>query len=720
MEVGRVSAETLFSTHWHRVREVRPRLADDVVVSRHVYRDRPCWVLQRRATSSFHRLDAASFELVDRLDGQLTVEAIWEQALVGRDKAAPTQDQWIALLAELQAAKLLIIEGRVSAEHLFERREDRRLRERRERRLNPLYLRFALYDPDAWLTRLDPVARALFSRTACVLWLVLMIGGSLSLALGGASLFDTLTSTDFPSSRITLLMLIVYPLLKLVHELGHALAVKRCGGEVHELGVALMVLVPLPYIDASASAFFRDKRQRMLVASAGIVVELGFAAVGAMLWVGTSGLAAELGLALLLTGGASTLLMNGNPLLRFDGYYLLSDAIGIPKLATRSRAAVLSHLRAWLSGSPVRGAVTTDVAERRWLLAYGVLSSIYRTGLLLWIAWWLSGRLLIVGVALALYAVFSSLVLPLVRGLRAVSRDADLQAPRPLLLVSSMPMVLTALVFGMPLPHVDVSRGVVWLPDRAVIRADNQCEITSASVRPGQAVRQGQALFDCLDPEHAMRERELIARAAELDVLLTGFETENPAEHSRLLSESRANEATLAAMRERMANAHRTAALDGRFDMPGSTSLVGRSVARGEIVGYVVPDAELTVRVALEEGAAGRLDRHLRRVEVRIPNAHAGPKVHDTAVLTRTLRASNEVPSAALGTAGGGEHQADPLGDGRQVLASLFDVELAWPEEAEVAPVGSHVDVRFVHPATPLAGRIGDALRRAFGERSET
>lgn len=715
-----MSTETLFSTHWHCVRDVRPRLADDVLITRHVYRGRPSWILQRRATSDFHRLDIAAFELIDRLDGRRSVEEIWEEALVQRDEAAPTQDQWIALLAALQAAELLVVDRRVSPEHLFERRDERRSRERRERRLNPLYLRFALHDPDKWLSLLAPLARALFSRTAFILWLALMICGAVALALGGASLVDTMTAPDFPSARTALLLLLVYPPLKLFHELGHALAVKRCGGEVHEIGLALMVLVPLPYVDASASAAFQDKRERMLVAGAGIVVELAFAATGALLWSGTSGVLADLGLALLLVAGASTLLINGNPLLRFDGYYLLADLLEIPNLARRSRRATLERLRAWLSGQPERGPVSVDVAEQRWLLAYGMASALYRTGLMLWIAWWLSGRLLFLGVALAIYAIVFSLVVPLYRGLRAISRDSALQTPRPLLLVSGLPLGFIALVLWLPLPHADVTRGVVWLPDEAIVRAQGSCEITAASVRPGETVRPGQALFECVDPEHVLRERELVARADELDALLVGFGTDDPAEHSRLESEQRANEATLIDVRKRLTSARRTAALEGQFDMPGTTVLEGRSVARGDIIGYVVPARRRTVRVALGQGAAGRLDENLRRVELRIPHDTDGPKVHGTSILTRTLRASNEVQSAALSTTGGGIHRADPLGNGRQVLASVFDVELKWPDTADAAPIGSHVDVRFVHPPAPLGGRLSEALRRAFNERHQS
>jgi len=710
----------LFSSHWHRVRHVRPNLAGDVISTRHVYRNRPCWVLQRRATNDFHRVDVNAFFLVDQLDGKRTVEEIWEQALAEQDESAPTQDEWISLLAELQSADLLVVDQRVSAERLFERREQRRSRENRERRLNPLHLRFALYDPDALLSRLMPLTHLVFSRLALLLWSLLMVAGVVALTLSGDSLVTKISTPGFPSPQLALMMLLLYPPLKLLHELGHALAVKRSGGEVHEIGLVLMVLVPLPYVDASASAAFPEKRDRMLVAAAGILVELAFAAAGAILWALTSGITAEIGLALLFIGGFSTLLINGNPLLRFDAYYLLADAIEIPNLSKRSRAVLLQRLGDWLRGENDRVPLREDAVERLWLYGYGLTASVYRTGLMLWIAWWLSGRFLLFGVLLASYALVTSVLLPVYKGLKVVSRDRKLQAARPLTLISMIPVMLAALVVWLPLPHTNMTKGVIWLPDEAIIRADSSCEITSAAISPGQTVQMGQELFDCVDPELALRERELLARIDELHARLAGLAIHDPAEHVRLEMEQETNTTALEDVRESRSKGQLTAALDGRFDAVGAEALEGRVFARGDIVGYVVPPDQRTVRVALRERVAGMLDDDLRRIELRVGYGDRGLEIFESEILERTPRASREVPSAALSTVGGGEHRADPGGNGRQVLEAVFDVELAWPDAQITAPVGAHVDVRFVHSPTPLGGRLVEAFRRALYERSST
>ena len=134
-----------------------------------------------------------------------------------------------------------------------------------------------------------------------------------------------------------LVMWLVFPVLKLAHEFGHAFAVKTRGGEVHEMGVMIMVLTPVPYVDASSAWAFRSKWQRIRVGAAGMMVELFIASLALFLW-----LSAEPGVFrgvlynVILIAGISTVLFNANPLLRFDGYYILMDWLEIPNLRQRS------------------------------------------------------------------------------------------------------------------------------------------------------------------------------------------------------------------------------------------------------------------------------------------------------------------------------------------------------------------------------------------------
>ncbi|MCZ6711638.1 MAG: peptidase M50, partial [Gammaproteobacteria bacterium] len=348
---GWVNSDPLFSENWFRIKDLKPRLAVDVGVRRHVYRRVPWYVLYRASTGTYHRVDARAFQLVGNLDGTVTVDALWKGAIESQGADAPTQANLMDLLAQLHEADLLTIDRRLNAEQLFQRRAKRTRADVKQRYLNPLYLRFPIFDPDRMLDWLAPLPRLLFSKPAYFGWVGLLLWAMTQLAPRTTQLYHEFAAFDFLSAVNGFTFFVVYPLIKMLHELAHGLAVKRYGGEVHELGLALMVLLPIPYVDASAAAIFPDKRHRMMVGAAGIMVELGVAAVAALIWsAGEPGQIHDVAFMIMMIGGISTVVFNGNPLLKFDGYYVLADALEIPNLAERSKQFVLGKLKHRLFG----------------------------------------------------------------------------------------------------------------------------------------------------------------------------------------------------------------------------------------------------------------------------------------------------------------------------------------------------------------------------------
>lgn len=713
-----MNTQALFSAHWYRVKDVAPWLASDVSAHRHVYRGDVSYVLHRRSTGSHYRVDAATYELIDNMNGVVTVDAVWQQALEDHGSAAPSQDEMLALLSALHEADLLIVDQRLDSEHLFARRVKAARSERHQRYLNPLYVRFKLHDPDNWLSKMQPLAVVMFSRAAFVLWGALLLLALVRLAPESTRLVAEIRDFDFFAPQHVLGFVIAYLVLKLLHELAHAFAVKRRGGEVHELGIALMVLLPIPFVNASASAVFPGKRDRMLVDAAGILAEIGVAALAALVWLGTSGQVHDIALMLMLIGGVSTVLFNGNPLLKFDGYYLLADWLEIPNLAQRSKRRT-GHLLRFLLFSQALPSSSADRNENRWLLAYGALSGAYRLLLMLSIAWMLSDRYFIFGVLLALFVVVTSVLLPLVRAVAALFSDTALPVKRVWIVLLTLPALLLAPIVALPLPLATNTVGVVWLPDEAVIRAASNCEITQVLQKPGALVSAGMVLFVCDDPELNTSLLTLQARADALSARSAGIADEDPVEHARLVRERRSVLMRREDTQQRIDKLRAVAATDGRFDVAGVKSLLGRFLQAGEIVAYVVPDKARTVRVALDEVGITWL-QDLDRVDMRIGGERGSAEVHTTTIKRQTPEASLDLPSAALSTAGGGVLPADPGSDGRRLLAPAFDLELDWPDSARHAPIGSHVDVRFVHSPRPLAARWKVYIQRALLGRVDT
>ncbi len=285
-----------------------------------------------------------------------------------------------------------------------------------QRLRSPLAVRVPLFDPDRLLGVTLPLVRPLFGASGFVAWLALVLTGLVLAVLHWPELTSDVTDRVLATENVALIMC-VYPVVKSFHELGHAYATKVWGGEVHEVGVMLLVFIPVLYVDASASAAFRQKHRRIIVGAAGIMVEMALAAVALIVWVHAApGLGRTVAFNVILIGGVSTLLFNGNPLLRFDGYYIFSDLIGIPNLATRGNAYVFYLIQKHLFKIDGLDNPVTGPGEPKWLACYSVLSFIYRLAVSVGIALFLSAKMLVVGVVMALWAVGAIAMVPLLKG----------------------------------------------------------------------------------------------------------------------------------------------------------------------------------------------------------------------------------------------------------------------------------------------------------------
>ncbi|MGB5776239.1 MAG: hypothetical protein WBP89_16415, partial [Sedimenticolaceae bacterium] len=376
---------------WQHVANLRPRLRRDVHVLVQDYRGERWYLLHDRASGRFLRFNSVSYELIGRLDGDLTVGEILETVNAGHaEEPLLLPDQVLQIMAQLHAAEALRGGLPLGVQDLLNRHEQA-LRSRRRRALsNPLALRIPIFDPNRLLERLMVPARWLFSWAGLSLWLGVVCVAAVLMVANAGELGDAIAAKTLNASQV-LVFWILYPLVKALHELGHGMAVKAWGGEVHETGINLLVFMPVPYVDASAAWAFRDKRRRAIVGAAGILVELFLAALGILVWLLVEpGVVRDMALNIALIGGVSTLLFNGNPLLRFDGYYVLEDLIEIPNLATRSSRYYQYLMQKYLLDLPdARSPVTTD-GETAWFVFYGLASPLYRLVVLVGIALYLA------------------------------------------------------------------------------------------------------------------------------------------------------------------------------------------------------------------------------------------------------------------------------------------------------------------------------------------
>ena len=403
--------EQLLNSHWYRIANTKLSLPKHVRVHRHNYRKTVWYVLRDEITGKHHRFNQASYNFIRLIDGQQTVNDIWERLNDELGDDAPTQDEVINLLGTLHFADFLHTDKTVDIQHLIDRRVKQRKQMFKTRFGNPLALRFSLLDPDRFLNRCMRYISPLFTRTAGFIALCIVIFAGLQTARNWELLSNHAVENALTPDNL-FIMWLVYPVIKLFHELGHGFAVKRWGGEVHELGIMMLVLMPVPYVDASAASSFRSKYKRMVVGAAGIIVELLLASIALLIWLNVQqGMLSDILFNVMLIGGVSTLLFNGNPLLKFDGYFVMSDAIEIPGLGPRANPYYGYLIQRYVF--KVQGLDSPVLArgETLWFLVYAAAAFVYRLILMVVITLFVASQYFFVGIALAIWAIYMQAII---------------------------------------------------------------------------------------------------------------------------------------------------------------------------------------------------------------------------------------------------------------------------------------------------------------------
>ena len=705
----------LFSSSWYRVAGLRPQLVGHARIHRHRYRDEIWYVLQDRASDRHHRFSPAAYLLIGLMNGERTVQELWDAACARLGDETPTQDDVIQLLAQLHAADALQCDVPPDAAELFERHEKQERRRLLGRVASIFSWRFPLMDAERILRPLAPLARALFSPTGAVLWLVWVGVGVVLAAVHWHDLtHDLLDRILAPKSILVLVLL--FPLIKALHELGHGMAVKAFGGEVHEIGLMLLVVTPVPYVDASGASSFRGKWQRIVVGGAGMAVELALATGALLIWLlAETGLVRMLAYNAILIAGLSTILFNANPLLRYDGYYMLADFLEIPNLRARGTRYLGYLCERYLFGRRGAEPGPSTPGERVWFVLYSVASFAYRIFVVVAIMLFLGEKLFLLAVVFAAVGAIGWILVPMGKGFIYFATSLRLRTVR--LRAITVTVVLIALVGGglglVPVPFRSRSEGVIWVPEEALIRASADGFIARVLVQPGARVTLGQAVIELRDPVPAARMAELEARRAEV---LARYNEQWAADRARadIIREELAYVTQqIGEMRQRVADLTVRSAAIGTFVVAVPEDLPGRFVHKGELLGYSVESDSVTVRTVVPQAAIDLVHQRTTRVDVRLAERldEAVPAV----ILRAVPGASEQLPTTALGAAGGGQIAVDPR-DQRGVTAieRVFQVDLELPVKSRFLNIGGRAYVRFDHGREPLLVQWYLATRQLF------
>ena len=472
------------------------------------------------------------------------------------------------------------------------------------------------------------------------------------------------------------------------------------------------------YVDASASTAFREKWRRALVGSAGIMVETSLAAAAIILWVNAEpGIVRALAFNTALIGGISTLIFNGNPLLRFDGYYVMSDLIEIPNLAQRSNKYLFHLVRRYAFG--LREEVPPAVApgEAGWLVFYSIASFVYRLVMISGVALFIASRLFFVGIVLAITAVAAALVWPVITGVRYLLFSPQLarHRRRAIAVSAATAFAAFALLFIVPLPYSTMSEGILWVGDQSTLRALVDGFVKSIDVPSGTAVDAGTVLVRLEDPILSAKHKVLQSQLDELNRRLEAVPLDQIVE-AKMIREQIAHTGGELAQNEReLSNLIIKADHAGRFFVGvDAEDATGGFFRRGDVIGYLLTADEPIIRVVVPQADADLVRRRTDRIDVLQAADQQGRPI-PAALVREVPAATAEIPHLALATEGGGSVVLDPAHpDKPRPIETLFHFDLRATNTQLPPLLAERVFVRFDHGLEPIAFRIARGLRQLF------
>jgi putative peptide zinc metalloprotease protein len=505
-----------------------PTLRTDLHWVRRLVRGSERWIARDPLTTEFYYFSEREKAFLNRMDGSRSLDE-----LLRSDVAGGSQNPlWRRKLIERAVRYHLVLPGTLGHARRMRSSHDRQRRQSNKFSVFQLLaMKLPLFDPTRLLERFSPVGVWLFSKTA--LGILLIASFAMLAVLIGR--WDEVASrlpklqTLFTGDRV-ILMMMAYVMMKIIHELSHAMACRRWNAECHELGLYFLVFTPCLYCDVSDVWRLPSKAGRIMVSAAGIFAEMAVAVTAGWVWFFTyDGTLNYIAFNLMILGSVSTVLVNANPLLRYDGYYILSDLLDIPNLSEQSREAMLAPLSRWLSGGEQKG-VPRD-ASWVFLFLFGLASFAYRMIVLVLILWGANqllrqwGLELFAGVftVLVIAGIVLSTLLRTRQGIQEIKMAGPLRMARFGLLIGVLAGCLIA-VFHSPVEHsisavgfaVPVNSEPLFVQRSGFLK---QCAASGHSISAGSSV----AVFE--SSELGLQVAKIDAEVDELVTQLKGLET---------------------------------------------------------------------------------------------------------------------------------------------------------------------------------------------------
>ncbi|MCA9169586.1 MAG: efflux RND transporter periplasmic adaptor subunit [Planctomycetales bacterium] len=651
---------------------VRLKLAEELVFTPQVHGETTYYHIEHPTQGRFYRVGYPEYVFLSTLDGSRTVaQALAITArILGANALSNARGKEIAtwLVANRLASLADQESGWLSHTQTLERHSANGLT-----RFNPFWIKLPLGSPDRLLSALLPGFGWMFSVWGTLAGLTVIAVGVVCLFAHWPTFTSSATTVLAPHNWLWLMLASIG--LKAIHEFSHGLACKYYGCEVRQTGIVFILLAPMAYLDVTSCWRIPSRWRRIHVAAAGMFAELVVAAIAAVIWTQTeSSIAHHLLFNVIVMASLTTILFNANPLVRFDGYFILADLLKIPNLATEGSRFVASVAQRICFGTANRPLHVLGL-QRALIGAYGFASAAWK--ILICISLVTAAAVLLqgAGLLLACWGVIAWVGQPLWElsvNLQRRWYEDRISFYRATMIGGLTTVVLAAILWRAPVPGRITAPAVVDYTNTSVVRCSAAGFVQQVHVVDGQSVEQGDLLVELSNDEMLTEQRELeLAYEQELVRYRVALNDQNGAaaqvaQRNLEAISDRRHEVT-----QQVASLQVCAPLSGRIVGRNLEQTVGTHVAEGDELLMVADESRKELIISI---AQDHIDTILPQV-----GAHARFRVGSRLARYGTLdhinpRASNLLPHPALNSAFGGP-LAVKLGGG----ASDTDVRLAEP-----------------------------------------
>lgn len=680
-----------------------PRIREDLkLMSGPAHLDgSPSWRIQDPMRNSFFEIGWLEFELLARWREHRTLDTLLEH-VTRETQLKPQPEEGMELITFLTANQLLRPDGGAVSMALEGKLRASKLSWYEYVFHHYLFFRIPLFHPDRFLGRTVGLTDLFFNRGFAALVAVVLGIDLYLLNRESYSLAEAFPRLLTPQGLVY--SAIALTLAKVVHEFGHAYAAKRYGVRVPAMGVAFMVLWPYLYTDTGETWKLVDRRKQMIIASAGMASELALAVFATLLWaIAPEGGVKSVLFVLATSTWLMTLAINASPFMRFDGYFVLSDALDFPNLHERGSVCARWWLRTKIFGLPEsmpEPALSTT--GRRWLIAFALITWLYRLVVFLGIA------LLVYHMFFKLLGIFLMLLEIVWFVARPIWRESTyLWAQRSKVNIAWRPVLIGTLVavtalWMVPITNQVIAPGILRGSQEQAVYAPFPARIVSVAVSPHQRVRAGELLVD-------LETQELKVRGQKADVSIASARTELERTPASVRQQERRGvlETELAeALATRRAVLEESAAEQLRATQGGTVRdlprdlVAGRWVNPKQLLMKIVSESEPLIEVFVNERQVGAIEPG--QTVLFYPAVPNHPVVRGTLVAV-DKSPLKELPQPLLASVFGGDIAVSPASKGRLTAQEAVFRVTVKPEPSTPAAsmvirgtVRIETDFRFV------------------------